>query len=218
MAVRKVKKTTQKKVQSKKAKAPKKKAPKKKASKKNGKPSALAVSYRPLEELETWERNPKLHDIDGIRGSIRRFGFTAPIVIDESTDRIVAGHGRREALFAMQEAGEEPPKNIRLRGKKWLVPVVVGNRFSSEEEAEKYLIADNRFVEVGGWDTEMLLDILDDMDTPDLEAIGWDESSIAKMEKAAEDGKTDGKLVQFVAGEKEQVQHECPKCGHMFME
>ncbi len=104
----------------------------------------LKVEYLPLSELEHWPKNPKKHDTEGIKGSIRRFGFAAPVVIDERTKRLVAGHGRQEALSQMRSAGEDIPAHIAKRNGEWLVPVVRGNEFESEEEAERYLIADNQ--------------------------------------------------------------------------
>lgn len=164
-----------------------KKTPQKKASteekapaKKNGN-GRLKVEYVPLDELEKWPRNPKNHDLDGIERSIKRFGFTAPVIVDEKTGRLVAGHGRQEALSRMRDRGDPPPSHVQVRGKRWMVPVVRGNEFASEAEAEKYLVADNRFVELGGWDAEALLDMIGDLNPPDLEVVGFDSLDLENL-------------------------------------
>lgn len=110
--------------------------------------------------------------MDAIERSIRRFGFTLPIVVDEGTGRLVAGHGRSEALTKMKDNGDPAPRNVEVgRGGEWMVPVIRGNRFASESEAEAYLVADNRLVEIGGWDYKSLIDILGDLDPSQLEIL-----------------------------------------------
>lgn len=157
----------------------------KKATRRIKPPAELKVEYMTLSELEHWPSNPKKHDLEGIKRSIRRFGFTMPVAIDEKTRRLVAGHGRQEALSQMKEAGEGPPLHISTRNGEWLIPVVRGNHFKSEEEAERYLIADNRFVELGGWDDGLLVEYLERFDcSDDLEIVGFDDAQLAKLLRA----------------------------------
>lgn len=184
-------------------------------SKKRRTQSKLKVEYMDLAELEHWPRNPKLHDLEGIKGSIRRWGFTLPVIIDEATQRLVAGHGRQEALSLMKAAGEQPPKNIQVRAGKWLVPVVRGNEFESEEEAERYLVADNRFVELGGWDPEMLSEMLSQYEGPDLAAVGFNEKELERITKMA--AAEQPKQVSFTA-KGVDTKHKCPKCGYRWSE
>ena len=57
----------------------------------------------------------------------------------------------------------------------WLIPVIRGTEFESEEEAEGYLVADNRSVELGGWDETVLSQVLADFAAHDaLEGTGFD--------------------------------------------
>ncbi len=49
-----------------------------------------------LNDLVPYERNPRTHSdaqIQQLSGSIKQFGFTAPILIDENNG-VLAGHGR----------------------------------------------------------------------------------------------------------------------------
>lgn len=163
----------------------------------------LEIEYAALSELERWPRNPKLHDLPGIKASMRRWGFTLPVMLDEATNRLVAGHGRQEALSEMRDAKEPPPKNIHVRDGEWYVPVIRGNEFESEEEAERYLLADNRFVELGGWDEQALLEILAEQEAPDLNAMGFDATEVERLITVREHERRfkTGDIVENPAGE-----------------
>ena len=69
----------------------------------------IRIEHIALDELEKWPRNPKDHDLSLIQGSISRFGFVSPILIDETTGKIVAGHGRLESLQKLKQSGQPPP-------------------------------------------------------------------------------------------------------------
>ena len=54
--------------------------------------------------------------------------------------------------------------------------------FKSDEEAQAYLLADNRLVELGGWDTAKLLEELEELaKNSTLEGTGFDEGDIQQM-------------------------------------
>jgi len=123
---------------------------------------SVGVEYTALSDLRRWDRNPKLHDIEALAASIRRHGFVEPVVRDERTGKLVAGHGRDETLEMMKRAGEPPPKRIKVRESdgEWLVPCLTGISFDDESTAEAYIIGSNRLVELGGWDEEALQAII----------------------------------------------------------
>ncbi len=140
------------------------------------------VEYAPLAELEqaSWPGNPKAHDIDTIVASIERFGFVSPMLMDEKSQRIVAGHGRVEALSHMYATGEGvPPKGIRSGPGGWFVPVLRGVDFESEQEAEAYLLADNRLQELGGWDNKRLVEMLGHVENWD--GTGYTEDDLTSL-------------------------------------
>lgn len=94
------------------------------------------------EVLKPYAGNARTHSKKQIRQiaqSIARFGFTNPILIDE-TNTIMAGHGR---VLAAQAVGLTE------------VPCL---RFSHLSEAEKraYILADNKLAINAGWDQELL--------------------------------------------------------------
>uniref|UniRef100_A0A6M3MH20 Putative methyltransferase n=1 Tax=viral metagenome TaxID=1070528 RepID=A0A6M3MH20_9ZZZZ len=135
-----------------------------------------------LSELERWPRNPKLHAEEQIGKSIDRFGFVAPILVDERSGRIVAGHGRLDALLVRKAAGDRPPDRVEERDGDWLVPVVRGLEFASDQEAEAYLLADNQLTMAAGWDEEALAEILNDWDVDvSLDGLGFDQELLDSL-------------------------------------
>ena len=95
-----------------------------------------------IEELNPYERNPKIHSdiqIEQISNSIKEWGWTIPILIDEQNN-IIAGHGRFLAA-----------KNIDID----VVPCIRANDWS-EEKKRAYLIADNKLAENSSWDSALL--------------------------------------------------------------
>jgi hypothetical protein len=146
-----------------------------------------------------------LHDIEALAASIRRHGFVEPVVRDERTGKLVAGHGRDETLEMMKRAGEPPPKRIKVREDgEWMVPCLTGISFEDESTAEAYIIGSNRLVELGGWDEEALqaiittdgfdalgtglsLEMPDVMGTLELDTSGLDPASSAEMEEKEEE-------------------------------
>lgn len=128
----------------------------------------LEIEYVGREDLEPHPDNPRKHGDSSIRkleDSIESFGWTNPIIIDPD-NRILAGHAR---LKAAKDMGIEE------------VPVV---RTEPEgEEADAYLIADNRTAEETEWDEDQLGDMFDDLDDRgfDPQLTGFDSEEIEDM-------------------------------------
>lgn len=154
-----------------------------------GSGGALRIEYFPLDTIAGWPRNPKLHADAEIDESFERFGFVAPAIRDERTQRLVAGHGRLERLIAWRDMGKPAPKRIEVRDEDgaWLMPVVCGVAFDNEQEAEAYLLADNQITMLRGWDGPKLQAIGDELiNGAGLLGTGFDEESIrAEMEARA---------------------------------
>jgi hypothetical protein len=185
------------------------------------------VEYLPLDQVVPATRNPKRHDLDGIRRSIDRFGFTEPALLDERTGQLVAGHGRHEALSAIREAGQHPPTGVQVDDTgAWLVPVVRGWSSRSDAEAEGYLVASNRWSELGGWDDAALAALLADVAAADedlLAATGYDHGDLERLigAQAVPDLSSFKSFDDIGRGpddpdadDDETV--ECPSCGHTF--
>jgi len=135
------------------------------------------IEYLPLSQVRPASTNPKRHDKERIVRSVGRFGYVEPITMDERTGRLVAGHGRLDALAAMKSAGESPPSGIEVDDEgQWLVPVTRGWASRSDSEADAYLVASNQLVTAGGWDDDMLAELLSGVDQPT--DLGFDDSDL----------------------------------------
>jgi DNA modification methylase len=103
---------------------------------------ALAILYQPVEALAAYPHNARTHSrrqLRQIAQSIKIFGFTNPILIDQN-NTIIAGHGRVEAAKLL---GIAHVPTIRLDG-------------LTEDQLRAYVLADNRLAEKAGWDQSIL--------------------------------------------------------------
>lgn len=111
--------------------------------------------------LKPYKNNARTHSkeqIKKIANSIKRFGFTNPILID-GDNNIIAGHGRW--LAAQQLKIQEVP--------------CIDLSHLSPNDARAYVIADNRLALDAGWDNDLLkleLSELNDLGF-DLDVIGF---------------------------------------------
>lgn len=123
---------------------------------------AMEIEYLPIDRLMFYERNARTHSdeqIEQIRASIREFGFTNPVLVDEKGE-LIAGHGRTTA--AKLEGLVEIP-SIRLSS-------------LSPSQVRALRIADNQLALNAGWDLELLSDELQELDVEDydLSLVGFD--------------------------------------------
>lgn len=143
---------------------------------------ALTIDYLPLSELKKWPGNPKEHDSLLLEKSVSRFGFIQPVLVDDRSEMIVAGHGRIEVLSQMKARGENPPDRVEIaEDGEWKIPVIRGVEFNSDSEREAYAISDNRTSELGGWDLEKLtaaLSGLAEQGEELLEGTGYDQDFV----------------------------------------
>lgn len=130
------------------------------------------IEYAKLSELAPDPKNPKTHDVGAIYKSIGRFGYVEPVVVDERTGRLVAGHGRVQTLRQAKQAGDKPPDGVREQSGEWLVPVLRGWKSRSEKDASAYILASNKTSELGGWDEALLTDVMKSIG--DLDGTGFD--------------------------------------------
>ncbi|GHG35719.1 hypothetical protein GCM10017784_32190 [Deinococcus indicus] len=137
--------------------------------------STLRIEYLPLADLTRWPGNPKEHADGAIAASISRFGFRDPLAIDETTGRLIAGHGRLSVLERAHASGQPAPQFVQVREDgMWLIPVTRGGSFADESEASAYLIAHNRTSELGGWNEDLLAGMLGSLDDSLRAVAGFD--------------------------------------------
>ena len=104
----------------------------------------------PADKVERWNitrltpyaRNSRTHSdeqISQLAASIKEWGWTTPVLVDEDGS-IIAGHGRTLAAQRLQMTE---------------VPVMVAKGWS-EAKKRAYILADNKLALNAGWDNEML--------------------------------------------------------------
>lgn len=144
--------------------------------------AARAVDYLPLEKVSPALRNPKAHADEDLEKSVQRFGFTEPLMMDERTGRLVAGHGRLAALQRLKAKGAQPPPGVHEKAGVWLVPIIRGWASRNDREAEAYLVASNQLTVAGGWNTGELAQLLKELHAANaLEGVGFDSDELSKL-------------------------------------
>jgi DNA modification methylase len=114
----------------------------------------LKIEYISTAAVLRNERNARTHSRQQVRqieASIRAFGFTNPLLIDEA-NILIAGHGRLEAAHRL---GLELVPAIRLA-------------HLSELEKRAFMLADNKIALNAGWDLDLLAQELVDLSSMDL--------------------------------------------------
>src|SRR3954463_16592559 len=108
-----------------------------------------------LDRLVPYARNARTHSdaqVAQIAASVREWGWTVPVLVDE-TGMLIAGHGR---VLAARKLGIPE------------VPVMVATGWS-EAQRRAYIIADNKLALNAGWDDSML-----SLELADLQELGFD--------------------------------------------
>ena len=145
---------------------------------------AVTIEHVSTEDLVPYARNSRTHSdeqIAQLMGSIREFGFTNPVLIDEA-GTIIAGHGRVIAATRM---------------KLETVPCI---RLTHLTDAQKraYVIADNRLALNAGWDEELLANELSDLhaDDFDMALLGFDTDELERLLHLGVGGEATGEVIE----------------------
>ena len=131
--------------------------------------NVLKIEYVATDDLIPYFNNSRTHSesqVKQIAASIREFGFTNPILIDEE-QTIIAGHGR---VMAAEVLSMSTVPCIRLSG-------------LSEAQRKAYVIADNKLALNAGWDIEILfseIETLEDLNF-DVDLIGFSANELTEM-------------------------------------
>lgn len=131
--------------------------------------SELAITYRKVSGLIPYARNSRTHSdvqVAQIAASIREFGWTNPLLIDEHGS-VIAGHGR---LLAASVLGIDSVPTIELAG-------------LTDAQRRAYVIADNKLALNAGWDEELLSIEIQDLKAKgfDLDLLGFDAQELADL-------------------------------------
>ena len=196
----------------------------------------LRIEYVPLEQIAPAVRNPKKHDLPGMVASIEEHGFADTPILDERTQRFVAGHGRCEALVHMKTNGDPMPRGLILNDDgEWCLPIQRGWSSKSDAHAEAFIIAHNRLTEAGGWDSPMLAEMLHDVNAYDpalFDGIGYTAEEMDDLFRTVDPERFDQDPDALPSGGGDATpspgnddhdghpttpeQVECPMCYHQF--
>lgn len=119
----------------------------------------LEVTYKQTQDLIKYSNNSRTHSNEQVLQiveSIKEFGFTNPILIDEDNN-IIAGHGR---LMASEILNLTEVPTITLKG-------------LTEAQKRAYIIADNSIALNSGWDEDLL-----QLELIALDELGFDYSNL----------------------------------------
>jgi hypothetical protein len=138
------------------------------------------VERWPVERLTPYANNARLHsaaDVDKIAASIRKWGWTMPVLADED-GVLLAGHARIRAALKLGLIS---------------IPVIVVRGWS-EEQKRAYRLADNQLAARASWDPEQLSKELRDLKFGGFELgpIGFEPDQLEKvLRDLGSNGRTD---------------------------
>jgi ParB-like chromosome segregation protein Spo0J len=157
------------------------------------------IQRRLIDDLIPYARNSRTHSdaqVAQIAASIKEWGWTMPILIDEQGG-IIAGHGR---VLAARSLGHED------------VPVVVAKGWS-ESKKRAYVIADNKLALNAGWDFEMLASEIEELNSDgyELDLIGFNAEEMDKVINPVVDTPPED-FNEY--GDDIETEYKCPKCSY----
>ncbi|EJY6313159.1 ParB N-terminal domain-containing protein, partial [Escherichia coli] len=154
--------------------------------------------YLPVGKLLRYAKNSRTHSdeqVEQLVNSIREFGFTNPVLIDEKNE-LIAGHGRLAAAEIL-EMDKVPA--IRLSN-------------LSEKQKKAYRIADNKLALNAGWDMQLLAEEVKALmdDDFDIDLLGFNDAELDEMlsdEQPQEEDDNSSPVVQikYLAIDKERI-------------
>ena len=156
---------------------------------------------RNVSDLIPYVNNSRTHSdeqVAQVAASIKEFGFTNPILIDEA-GMIIAGHGR---VMAAKKLGVESVPCIVLSG-------------LSEAQKKAYIIADNNLALNAEWDLDILrleIEHLAEIDF-NLDLIGIGGDMLGDLFGTDREHSPPDDFQEI--GESD-LEHKCPKCGFEF--
>lgn len=139
----------------------------------------LTTTRVSLDTLERWPGNARRGIVSGIKESMRVNGVFQPLIVQKSTNRIIAGNHRYDAL---KELHEEQPDE-------WDGHADVVYLDVNDSRALKMNLADNKTSDDASWDDRALLDQLQSIieDGDDLLGTGFAPDEVDDLAARLED-------------------------------
>ena len=130
-----------------------------------------------MSDIKPYANNARTHStqqIEQIVKSIKEFGFTNPLLIDNDCN-LIAGHGRLEAIRWLNNFDYKDKPITQL-------PAVIVSDLS-DTQRRALVIADNKIALNAGWDLDILKDELETLDNEnyDMELLGFSDSELGDI-------------------------------------
>ena len=127
------------------------------------------IERRKVDALIPYARNARTHSdeqVAQLAASIKEWGWTTPVLIDEDGE-IIAGHGR---VMAARKLDIDEIPTMTASG--W-----------TKAQKQAYVLADNQLPQNAGWDMDLLSVEMKDLDSEgfDLSLIGFGDDMLANM-------------------------------------
>lgn len=150
--------------------------------------ATIKKGKKPLRNLETVQveadkirehpQNPRKGDVEAIKQSMQANGIYRPVIVQKSSGYILAGN---HTYRAMRELGETR------------IPVVFVD--VDDDTATRILLADNRTADLGEYDHETLIQLLQDI--PDLDGTGYDPQDLENLLRLQPETSLDNLLDEY---------------------
>lgn len=123
-----------------------------------------------IDKIKPYDKNARTHSskqVEQIMNSIKTYGFTNPLLIDENNN-LIAGHGRLEAVKQLNRVDFKNNPLMEL-------PAIIIEGLS-EADKKALIIADNQIALNAGWDYEILSQELNELAdiSYDLDLLAFD--------------------------------------------
>lgn len=130
-----------------------------------------------ISDIKPYQNNARTHStqqIEQIAKSIKEFGFTNPLLIDNDCN-LIAGHGRIEAIRWLNNFDYKDKPITQL-------PAVIVSDLS-EVQRRALVIADNKIALNAGWDLDILKDELESLENEnyDMDLLGFSDNEISEI-------------------------------------
>lgn len=125
---------------------------------------SLAV---PIDSLRGLPNNPRRGDVETVAASLSRFGQRKPIVVRKDDGTIIAGNHTWQAAKKL--------------GWSEIAVAYVGD---DDVTAQAYALADNRTAELGDYDDELLVELINSVGEIDVNLLrdtGWSEKAVEEL-------------------------------------
>ena len=116
----------------------------------------------PIKSIKTYDKNPRIGNIDAIAESLEKSGQFKPIVVNSRNNQILAGN---HTFLAARKLG-------------W-TEIYVSFVDVDEETAKRIVLADNRTSDMGEYDDKVLAELLASL--PDIVGTGYEQTDIDEI-------------------------------------